>query len=119
MTKSQKRFLPGGENLLGGLCGSQHDSLNVFVNIQGGKVAATLTTSLGAGRPPLSLKRIRPGWIMVTQDTPVKFSCQESTIRELESHFVVERPFVPSLRVDSQQNPAVRDFSFRWAALGS
>ena len=54
---------------------------------------------------------------MISQVTAVKSSCDEGIIRELESNCVVERPFVPSLRVESQQNAAVRDFSFRWAAL--
>ena len=54
---------------------------------------------------------------MFSQETTAEFSCDESIIRELESNFVVERPFVPSLRVESQRNGAVRDLSFRWAAL--
>ena len=54
---------------------------------------------------------------MFSQVTVLEFFCDEGIIRELESNFVVERPFVPSLRVESQQNAAVRDFSFRWAAL--
>jgi hypothetical protein len=75
-------------------------------------VTGTFTPSL-----PVSLKRIRPGWVMFSQETAVKFFCDESIIRELESDFVVELPFVPSLRVEGQRNAAVRDCSFRWAAL--
>ena len=67
--------------------------------------------------PPVLPKRIRPGWVMFSQETAVKFFCDESIIRELESNFVVELPFVPSLRMESQRNAAVRDFSFRRAAL--
>jgi hypothetical protein len=54
---------------------------------------------------------------MFSQVTALKFFCDEGVIRELESNFVVERPFVPSLRVERQRNAAVRDLSFRWAAL--
>ena len=67
---------------------------------------------------PLFLgKGIRPGWVMLSQETAVIVFYDESTIREHESNFVVERPFVPSLRVESQRNAAVRDFFFRWVAL--
>ena len=71
----------------------------------------------GLARPPVSLKRIRPGWVMFSQETALKIFCDESIIRELESNFVVERPFVPSLRVESQRKGAVRDLPFRWVAL--
>jgi hypothetical protein len=54
---------------------------------------------------------------MVSQVTARKIFCDEAIIRELKSNFVVERPFVPSLRVESQRDGAVRDFSFRWVAL--
>ena len=54
---------------------------------------------------------------MISQVTAGESSCDESIIRELESNCVVERSFVPSLRVESQRNAAVRDFSFRWVAL--
>ena len=83
-----------------------------FAHGSGTDVKGTFTPS-----PPVSLKRIRPGWVMFSQETALKFFCDESIIRELKSDFVVELPFVPSFRVEGQRNAAVRDCFFCWAAL--
>ena len=72
---------------------------------------------LGLARPQVSLKGIRPGWVMLSQDTTVEFFSDDRTIRESKSNFVVELPLVGSLRVESQRNAAVRGFFFRWVAL--
>src|SRR5271169_3223770 len=71
----------------------------------------------GLARPPVSLKGIRPGRVILSQGTALEFFDNVGTVGKLESHLIVEIPFVSSVRVKSQQNAAVRDFCFRWAAL--
>ena len=65
----------------------------------------------------VSLKGIRPGGVVLSQDTAEDFFCDRGIIRELEGNFVVELPSVASARVESQRNAAMRDFCFRRVAL--
>ena len=81
------------------------------------RLACPGSAPLGLARPQVSLKGIRPGWVMLSQDTTVEFFSDDRTIRESKSNFVVELPFVGSLRVEGQRNAAVPCFFFRWVAL--
>jgi hypothetical protein len=54
---------------------------------------------------------------MLSQGAAVNLFCKERTIGELESNFVVEFPFVGSVRVESQGNAADRDIAFHGVAL--
>ena len=68
-------------------------------------------------RPPVLLKGIRPAWVMLGQGASYNCFCDDGTIGEFESNFVVKLPFVGAVRMERHRHAAVPDFGSRGAAL--
>ena len=85
--------------------------------LAGAKSRGSHSADVRATLALVSLKGIRPCCVVLSQDTAENFFCDRGIIRELESNFVIELPFVVLVRVNSQRNVAVLYFCLRWVAL--